>query len=325
MPSVVSNSRPSSPEILASYLLDQTDVKHSIASVAYRQQAIETWNIPQGSKVLEIGGGQGDFTVALADAVGPHGSVIGVDPSPPDWGKYLGVVTQHRPQHDLRNPESSCVHAGTPLIVEAQAHLAKCPLGDRITFINDDPTSYLAGLPETTTPTFDYIVFGHCIWFFPSPETFPEMLAKARPHARSVLVAEYSYRTSLPAAFPHVLAAQYNAVIEALFPERGIYNVRCALTPLQISSAIEQAGWAPAVTQEYVTPSAVLRDAWREVMMVTRSGMFRQHLDQAAGVSASTKTVLVAMRDAVQAGVDNLGGGVDGVRNMDAWVARFDL
>ncbi|MFF3313430.1 class I SAM-dependent methyltransferase [Streptomyces sp. NPDC002952] len=38
--------------------------------------------IPEGSKVLDIGSGTGDFSFLLADAVGPGGSVLGVDHDP---------------------------------------------------------------------------------------------------------------------------------------------------------------------------------------------------------------------------------------------------
>ena len=40
----------------------------------------------EGSRVLEIGCGQGDTTVVLAELVGEEGKVIGVDPGPLDYG-----------------------------------------------------------------------------------------------------------------------------------------------------------------------------------------------------------------------------------------------
>lgn len=36
-----------------------------------------------GDRVLDVGCGPGRFAQALADTVGPHGQVVGVDPSPP--------------------------------------------------------------------------------------------------------------------------------------------------------------------------------------------------------------------------------------------------
>lgn len=68
-------------------LPDSPDRKHDVAALKHRQRLIRLWNIPPGAKVLEIGPGQGDFTVVLADAVGPTGRVVGVDPAPLDQGK----------------------------------------------------------------------------------------------------------------------------------------------------------------------------------------------------------------------------------------------
>lgn len=210
--------------------------------------------------------------------------------------------------------------SGTPTINEAQAHLGQCPLGSRISYLNQDPSEYLDALPEATR-AFDFIVFGHSIWFFPTPVILPVMLAKARRYARSVLVAEFSYSTKSPLAFPHILAAQYNNTLESTI-QRGIWNIRCALTPPQICRLVEQAGWVKK-EEQIVTQSAVLRDAWREVYMILRSKVFRRELDEAK-ISMGLKTVLSGMRDAVAASVQSLEGGLDAVRNMDVWVARFD-
>lgn len=79
------------PQELADCLLDKTEPEHNIAALGHRQRLIESWVIPEGSRILEIGPGQGDFTVCLADAVGPTGKVVAVDPAPLDWGMYSVV------------------------------------------------------------------------------------------------------------------------------------------------------------------------------------------------------------------------------------------
>jgi predicted methyltransferase len=76
----------SSAQQLAGYLLDQTSPDHNVAAIEHRQRLVQAWNIPLGSKILEIGCGQGDSTVVLADAVGPTGRVVAVDSCPPGWG-----------------------------------------------------------------------------------------------------------------------------------------------------------------------------------------------------------------------------------------------
>lgn len=52
----------------------------------HRVNIIKRWKIPAGSRVLEIGPGQGDCTIVLAAAVGEHGHVDAVDPAPLDYG-----------------------------------------------------------------------------------------------------------------------------------------------------------------------------------------------------------------------------------------------
>lgn len=76
----------SSAEELLSYLFYQTHLENHLAGIEYRQRMLEHWKIPSGSSVLEIGCGQGEFTVCLADAVGPAGRVVAVDPAPAGWG-----------------------------------------------------------------------------------------------------------------------------------------------------------------------------------------------------------------------------------------------
>lgn len=46
----------------------------------------DVWQIAPGSRVLEIGGGQGDCTLVLAAAVGDDGVVDAIDPCSLDYG-----------------------------------------------------------------------------------------------------------------------------------------------------------------------------------------------------------------------------------------------
>lgn len=78
-----------SPEELSACLLystDHLDHQNHLAALEHRQQVLKAWNIPLGATVLEIGPGQGELTVVLADAVGPTGRVVAIDNAPLDWG-----------------------------------------------------------------------------------------------------------------------------------------------------------------------------------------------------------------------------------------------
>ena len=62
-------------------------VQHS--QTLHRLKLLQRWKIPAGSKVLELGCGQGDCTTVLAHAVGEQGTVVAVDPAELDYGTSL--------------------------------------------------------------------------------------------------------------------------------------------------------------------------------------------------------------------------------------------
>ena len=59
-------------------------IQHS--QTLHRLEILESWNISAGSRVLELGCGQGDCTTVLAHAVGEDGKVVAVDPASLDYG-----------------------------------------------------------------------------------------------------------------------------------------------------------------------------------------------------------------------------------------------
>jgi hypothetical protein len=62
-------------------------IQHS--QTLHRQQLLQHWNVTTGSKVLELGCGQGDCTTVLANAVGGQGSVVALDPADLNYGLCL--------------------------------------------------------------------------------------------------------------------------------------------------------------------------------------------------------------------------------------------
>lgn len=56
--------------------------------VRHRIDILKKWDLLPGSKILEIGCGQGDCTLVLADFVGEHGHVTAIDPAPLDYGSF---------------------------------------------------------------------------------------------------------------------------------------------------------------------------------------------------------------------------------------------
>lgn len=59
-------------------------VQHS--QTQHRLALLQHWGVAVGCNVLELGCGQGDCTVVLADAVGEQGSVVAVDPADLNYG-----------------------------------------------------------------------------------------------------------------------------------------------------------------------------------------------------------------------------------------------
>ncbi|KAK1752306.1 S-adenosyl-L-methionine-dependent methyltransferase [Echria macrotheca] len=288
------------PEELITYLLDQSHRDHHLAGIEYRQAMLREWNIAPGSSVLEIGCGQGEFTVCLADAVGPNGRIVAVDSA------YLGW--------------------GTPCIIESQNHLMATPIGKPISFVNDTALNYVSSLfgEEETGHQFDYVLFGHCIWFFDRPQILGELLKKLRPWTRAVLIAEFSFSTSIPAAFPHVLVAEYSSTVEALLDDREVWNIRCPLTPSQLIEAARRAGFA-LTAEKTITPDAKNREASREVRMLLHAREWDEERERVGRLHGDkVASMLRGLKDVVAASVERLDGGVDTVRNMDVWLAKFE-
>lgn len=60
----------------------------------HRLQMVSFWDIKPGSRVLELGCGQADCTVVLANAVGENGHVDAIDPGAPDYGTSISFLSQ---------------------------------------------------------------------------------------------------------------------------------------------------------------------------------------------------------------------------------------
>lgn len=61
------------------------------SQTVHRLALLQHWNIPAGSRVLELGCGQGDCTTVIASAVGEQGKVVAVDPANLEYGASCRV------------------------------------------------------------------------------------------------------------------------------------------------------------------------------------------------------------------------------------------
>jgi predicted methyltransferase len=84
----IPQSESTPPQTLAEKLasLSGYGPKSPVAQAQYRLDLVSKWSIAPGARVLELGCGQGDTTLALAEAVGETGHVDAVDPGRLDYG-----------------------------------------------------------------------------------------------------------------------------------------------------------------------------------------------------------------------------------------------
>ncbi len=58
----------------------------------HRLKLAQYWDIKEGSRILEIGCGQGDTTAVLAYLTGENGFVHGIDRASPDYGRPITLA-----------------------------------------------------------------------------------------------------------------------------------------------------------------------------------------------------------------------------------------
>ncbi|KAF7909345.1 uncharacterized protein EAF01_003063 [Botrytis porri] len=300
-----------------------------LAQIRHRVELVNFWSIPPGSKVLEIGCGQGDTTLVLAAQVGENGHVDAVDPGDPDYGSPWTLS-------------------------QAQSQLRSGPLGHRITFHNTFSIPFLESLLSSlssSSPTtqdskpYTHIILSHSTFYFSSPSLFPQLISYisslllSSPQSSNsiptpnlltnqtqICIAEWNLNAPTSTQFPHLLAIMLQAISEGFKKEgeEGGGNVRCVRSATQMRKVMRERGWK--IEREMVKDGRGLEDGVWEVGNVGRwkEGELRR-VREAAGEDKEGKrgNVLEMMYDVLEKSLRNVEGGLKGVEAMGVWVARF--
>lgn len=203
----------------------------------HRLKLAEFWGIREGSRVLEIGCGQGDTTAVLAFLVGDKGFVHGLDIAPPSYGSPITVG-------------------------DAAEYLMKSMLGKQIRM--EFELDVLAAEVDFPENSFDYVVLSHCSWYLKSADELQALLEKTKKWAKQLCFAEWDPRLQTIEQYPHFLAVHIQAQYEC-FKENSFSNVRTLFTPNDISAIAESTGWT--INDEQSISSAKLQDGKWEVDM----------------------------------------------------------
>ncbi|OBT85361.1 hypothetical protein VE02_05051 [Pseudogymnoascus sp. 03VT05] len=278
--------------------LSEIFLDSNLGGLDHRINLTKFWGIAPGSRVLEIGCGQGDCTTVLADAVGPDGHVDAVDPGAPDYGSPYTLA-------------------------QCQSHLLAGPLGPRINFHNAHPAAFLSTLSSSAKP-YDFVVFAHCIWYFETPAILSEIISALAGHTTRLCLAEWGLRANRAETLPHVVTALLLANIEAKRLTPSTRNIRSVLSPQQIVGNVLEKGRFALVEETRGKSGDTLQDGYWEVSDLLRNRVKFLDRMKRDGVSNKEIGALVAMFDSVEAGVDIIGGDVKDVKTMDWWAGVFE-
>jgi SAM-dependent methyltransferase len=211
------------------------DPKIQRIQTEHRMKLAEFWGIKEGSKVLEIGCGQGDTTAVLAYLVGDKGFVQGIDIATPEYGSPITVG-------------------------DSIDFLKKSELGSRIKIdfemdIQSTEVDYSEGY-------FDYVILSHSSWYLNSSEELLAILRKLKQLGKTLCFAEWDIRVHSDQQLPHFLSVLIQAQYEC-FKQNSNSNVRTLFTPMDLRDITKEAGWN--IVDETSIYSSNLQDGEWEV------------------------------------------------------------
>ncbi|KAI1267270.1 S-adenosyl-L-methionine-dependent methyltransferase [Xylariaceae sp. FL1019] len=277
------------PKIASYSLTDPNHPEIELAQVEHRLRLTNEWALKPGTRVVELGCGQGNTTAVLAEAIGPSGHIDAVDPGALDYGSPFTLQ-------------------------QAQSYLSASPVGERITWHQATPQEFLAADADTI---WDVAVLSHCIWYFSSEQVFEEIFTALKGRVSTICVAEYALFATEKAAMPHVLAVVARGTLESL-KEHSTQNIRSLLSPKAITNIAAKADWNLAEECTVVPNEGLLDGEWEAGSVA--SDRFWDDVKHNVP-NERLQAVIHSTRDGVTQAVARCPNGK--VRTMDVWVSKF--
>lgn len=222
-------------EIVGCMALGNENYELQKVQTEHRVKLAKFWGIRDGSRILEIGCGQGDTTAVLARFIGESGFVHGIDIASPNYGAPITVG-------------------------ESAKFLMNSNLGKRIKM--EYEIDVLSPEVQFPSQSFDTIVLSHCSWYLKSFEQLNALLQQGRKWGKQLVFAEWDSRISSIGQLPHLLSVLIQAQYEC-FKQDSSANVRTLFTPYDVRRLAMDTGWN--ITKETTIIAPEIQDGSWEV------------------------------------------------------------